>query len=93
VLFIPALLHDGQYILVFLLTVPIGAGLGAVTAYALVLHRRGERRNAGAISLAGGIVMALAHGPWLFGLPLSFLWAVGLIVAGVRMIRTHQRDV
>ena len=103
-IFMPQLLHDGQYVFVFFLFVPQGAWLGAFTGYALATVHDTNHRKAGFTLLIGSLVLfvaALAFAfsnadPWdymtsYFGA--SLIWAVVLIVWAVNWAKSEPSAV
>jgi hypothetical protein len=64
-------LNDGQFGMVFLLTVPFGALLGGVAGAAVALLGLGKLESAGRLSLAGGGLIAVLV------LLLTLFWLLG----------------
>jgi len=100
-------LKDGQFVMVFLATVPCGAMLGGVAGATRALVRRGVPGSAGWVCLIGGALIAslvfffvflwALSGPgWATrlllglvhpGIGAPFLWAMALVLWGVRLLR------
>jgi len=99
----PSMLLDGQYGMVFMVTLPFGAILGATSALAMVLSAD-HKISAGWVAIGGGAPIAalsllatllLSKGKigkeffatLLFYFGLSLLWAGGLIIRGMLLLK------
>lgn len=94
-LFFRRIVEGGQYGWTFLLTIPTGFVLGAVSGLAGGLLFLGKRNAVGSVCVAGGCLLVLmlldqtrALGLLTFAAPyfLPLIWAALLIAAGVRTL-------
>ena len=97
----PRLLSDGQYGVVFMLTIPCGGWLGLAAGLAMTCGDAGKNTSAGWICLiAGALVLAPALlflllslfskrgiAEWLFWFGLSAVWAAAMVYRGIHFLR------
>ena len=76
-IWVPGLWQDGQFVMVHVLTIPVGALLGGGIGLAGVLLSTGRRRSAGATCILVGLPPLLFLGAWVWPDPsrLSAPWA------------------
>jgi hypothetical protein len=79
--FQPAEWRDGQYVFVYLATIPIGAALGAIAALAWHQRQTGDLRAAGQVAAAGGIAGVVLSLP--AALEVGFGFSIALLVMGL----------
>ena len=95
--FVPQLLHDGQYPLVYLLIAPQGAWLGGLTGYVLASYK-GHRRRAGMTLLVGSVLFVAVALRYEFSRPFDWgelaayfgsglTWALGLALWAVLLVK------